>query len=514
MAVAHDASSESHSTGTSVSEASFTWTHTPAGTPRGVLVFTYTKAGGDDALSVTYGGVSLTAVSGGRATDTAGEPADCKAWFLGSGIPTGAQSVVVNRNNNTNPMLAHCVTVTAATDTGTGTPVLVQEDGTVAEQSVNDGSPGTNSVRYAGFYWGTSTALTAGANSTALQASGFSGSGANLARETTAGQGARSVGFSEATSDDRAGVHLAVKEAAGTTHNAAAAITATATVAPAARVTYAAVAALTATATVNPAARVSVAAVGALTATATVNPAAQVIRNAAASVTATATVAATATVTVNAAASITATATVAPAARVTYAAQAALAATATVNPAARVAVAAVGALTATATLTGAASIITLHNAAASVTATATVNPAAIVLRPHRILAIRTGAAILDPNETAVFGQGFSDLATDTAAQSKAGPIPEQRHDRANTTAPLTTQHAGALLRVVTATTPNGELTIMPNVGQELYDVVAINHAGAGLTDARRRVVRVRLSYSAGRANAAPRFEQRLTLSER
>ena len=214
MAVAHDASSESHTSGSSASEASFTWTHTPAGTPRGVLVFTYAKASGppDDALSVTYGGVSLTAVSGGRAADTAGEPADCKAWFLGSGIPTGAQSVVVNRTNSTTAMLAHCVTVTAATDTGTGTPVLVQEDGTVAQQSVDDGSPGTNSLRYAGLYWGTTTALAAGANSTALQASPFTGSGANLARETTAGQGARSVGFSEATTDDRAGVHLAVKE--------------------------------------------------------------------------------------------------------------------------------------------------------------------------------------------------------------------------------------------------------------------------------------------------------------
>ncbi len=133
---------------------------------------------------------------------------------------------------------------------------------------------------------------------------------------------------------------------------------------------------------------------------------------------------------------------------------------------------------------------------------------------HRIIAIRTGAALLDPNEAAVFGQGFSALATDTAAQSKAGPVPAQRHDRANTTAPQTTQHAGALLRVVTATTPTGELTVMPNVGQELYDVVIINHAGVGLTNARRRVVRVRLSYSAGRVNTAPRFEQRLTISDR
>ena len=215
MAVAHDASSESHTSGSSFNEAAFSWTHTPAGTPRGVLVFTYAKETGppNDALSVTYGGVSLTAVSGGRATDTAGEPADCKAWFLGSNIPTGAQSVVVNRTNNATAMLAHCVTVTADTDTATGTPVLVEEDGTYAEQSVDDGSPGTNSVRYAGGYSGNGGAdLGPGANSTSLQVSAFSGARIATVRETTAGQGSRSVGFSYAVTDDRAAVHLAVKE--------------------------------------------------------------------------------------------------------------------------------------------------------------------------------------------------------------------------------------------------------------------------------------------------------------
>jgi hypothetical protein len=42
------------------------------------------------------------------------------------------------------------VAVTADCDTTTGTPVLLQADGTAAEQSVTDASPGTNSVRYAG----------------------------------------------------------------------------------------------------------------------------------------------------------------------------------------------------------------------------------------------------------------------------------------------------------------------------------------------------------------------------
>lgn len=89
MAIAFDKTSESH-TGTtlSTSEASFSWVHPSImATPAGVLVYTFTNADADDATAVSYGGASLAAVSGGRAVDTTGEPGDCKAWFLGSGVP-------------------------------------------------------------------------------------------------------------------------------------------------------------------------------------------------------------------------------------------------------------------------------------------------------------------------------------------------------------------------------------------------------------------------------------------
>lgn len=217
MAVAWDSQSESH-TGTtgSVSEGSFSWTHTPSGTPAGILVFTFTNFSIDIISAVDYGGVAMTAVTGGYAIDTATEPGNCKAWYLGSSIPTGAQTITVTRTNNTTVAYAACHAVTASTNTEVYTPgiVLLQNNGTFAEQNVDDGSPGTNSLRFAGANSGNSSQFIAGANST-LNVASCIDYGVRVCvtvYETVAGQGSRPVGFSYGTSDDRAAVHLAVRE--------------------------------------------------------------------------------------------------------------------------------------------------------------------------------------------------------------------------------------------------------------------------------------------------------------
>lgn len=215
-AVAHDAASESH-TGTtgSTNQASFSWTHTPAGTPRGVLVFVYTRSATQTVTSVTYGGVAMTQVSGGAAVDTLTEPGRVDTFFLGAGIPTGARPVVVNRTNNAVVMYAVAITQTAAADTAVTGIVLLQGDQALAQQSVDDGSTGVNSVRYAGTYSGRFTPPAAGANSILLHSIDLGAYGASTVRETTAGQGARLVGFA-AVADDVAAVHLAVREFATT----------------------------------------------------------------------------------------------------------------------------------------------------------------------------------------------------------------------------------------------------------------------------------------------------------
>jgi len=154
----------------------------------------------------------MTRVAGGAAIDTAGEPGRVDTFFLGSSIPTGTQNVVVNRTNNTTIMYAVATTVTAATNTEPTGIILLQEDGTFTAQSVNDGSTGSNSLRLAGGYTGGSNVLAAATGSTIGQSIDFGVYCASSAYETTAGQGARNIGFNYGTTDDRAAVHLAVRE--------------------------------------------------------------------------------------------------------------------------------------------------------------------------------------------------------------------------------------------------------------------------------------------------------------
>lgn len=236
MTVSIDASSESHAGASgSTNEASFSWSHAGGGSPEGVLVFTFvtSSSGADDVTSVTYGGVSLTAVSGGRAVDT--NFGDCKAWFLGASVPTGSQTVTVNRNNNSNSIYAVAATVNAdasTTSVHTGGIVLVQGDATsLSEQSVTDGLTGgdPDSLRFAGAYVNlpnfntsppttiTFNTLQPGTNSTWLRGIDYGTTNIGFVRETTAGNGGRNVGFDAAgfSSFDRAAVHLAIKEGGG-----------------------------------------------------------------------------------------------------------------------------------------------------------------------------------------------------------------------------------------------------------------------------------------------------------
>ena len=241
MSIAIDATSESH-TGTtgSASEASFSWSHSggtsPA--PKGVLVFTFVNANADDATAVSYGGVNVpvakdSSLNNIRAVDTAVEPGDCKAWFLGSGVPTGTQTVVVTRNNNANVMYAVAITVTSSQDsdvyTGSGGIVLVQEDAALTEKAVTDGSSGTgNSMRFAAVNSGCNQFSTTPIKPDAVTLAPFDSKstwvhGINftssrvcgVVRETTAGTGSRSVGFLSPT-EDTAAVHLVVRDIVAT----------------------------------------------------------------------------------------------------------------------------------------------------------------------------------------------------------------------------------------------------------------------------------------------------------
>lgn len=216
--VGHETATESH-TGTtgSTSEASFDVSVPFTSSSKGLLVFTFTNANADDATSVKIdpagANTDVPAVSGGRAVDTAGEPGDAKAWFLGSGLPTTTTTVRINRTNNANVMYAVAITVTASGDTETTGVVLEQENQALTEENVTDGSPGTNSLRYMGVNWGAGNTASIGGNSTRLHFIDYTARVVDVVRETTAGQGSRPVGVdSGAGSDDVAAVYLAIRE--------------------------------------------------------------------------------------------------------------------------------------------------------------------------------------------------------------------------------------------------------------------------------------------------------------
>ena len=114
MAIAFDATSGANGAG------DLSWTHTPVGTPRGVVVFVNQAAGStvDQVIGVTYGGVAMTEVALSPFTHTAGdEDAVMHAFFLGASIPTGAQTVAVDVDATGTGKRAQAVTVTAADDT-------------------------------------------------------------------------------------------------------------------------------------------------------------------------------------------------------------------------------------------------------------------------------------------------------------------------------------------------------------------------------------------------------------
>ena len=88
-----DAATIRHRTSTTDPE---TWTHTPVGTPRAVVVVVNGyNLSTDEVTAVSYGGVALTEAVQSADAD-GGEPANSQIWFLGSGIPTGPQTVSVD----------------------------------------------------------------------------------------------------------------------------------------------------------------------------------------------------------------------------------------------------------------------------------------------------------------------------------------------------------------------------------------------------------------------------------
>lgn len=125
MTVAYDAHSNNQATFSN-------WTHTPSGTPKGVVVFVSAESA---ATGVTYGGEAMTELPSSPVSGSSGElnGQDVTGWVLKSGVPTGAQTVAVSGPGQ-GTFLGHAYTVTADDD------IEVADDASIISTSVSNAS--------------------------------------------------------------------------------------------------------------------------------------------------------------------------------------------------------------------------------------------------------------------------------------------------------------------------------------------------------------------------------------
>jgi len=218
MTVAFDAFTKvSTATGTSSGSEPLTGTHTPPGTPRGVKAYVAQTNGGsgDEVSAVTYGGVAMSRVA--SAADTAGELQRVYAYFLGTGIPTGAQTVTVTYSGASATRILYCITVTAAADTEVDASNVAEED--QADPDITVATTASTNCFVSGVIasgLSTHTNLSAGTGYTELDLTDVGSNATHVQRRTSNSTGGNvSVLWDTAAiSDDVAAIGVAIKESA------------------------------------------------------------------------------------------------------------------------------------------------------------------------------------------------------------------------------------------------------------------------------------------------------------
>jgi hypothetical protein len=127
---------------------------------------------------------------------------------------------------------------------------------------------------------------------------------------------------------------------------------------------------------------------------------------------------------------------------------------------------------------------------------------------HALLRGRYVASVAETNRAQVFGDGVFAERLDWPGVEAAYDRLAQVHDLNLTTVAQAEDRGDAVLRKAALTAEDGEIAAPVNCGQELYDVVEVTDAGAGLSAAKRRVLGIELRYATG---ASPAYEQRLGL---
>lgn len=180
-----------------------TLTFTPTGTPRGIIVrIVQTGASTDQVSGVTYGGVAMKRWAFYQNTGT--EPGAVYIYFLGVGIPAGAQSCIVT-STGTSPKILTCANVTAAADTSIDAVAGVAYTGTNPSLEIITTVLGI--LYYVQQSHADAPVTTPQASTTHEGGFGFGTQSAHFARKPRTITGYGTVGYTNATA---AGVHATI----------------------------------------------------------------------------------------------------------------------------------------------------------------------------------------------------------------------------------------------------------------------------------------------------------------
>lgn len=213
MAVALGTVAESVRTDTS---DPYNFNFTPAATARGIAVaVVHGVSSTDHVTGITYGGVAMGRVV--RATDTATELGAAELWFLGSGIPTGLQTISVNLASGTTDDL-HIVVMSVTANADTEIVDFDSLSNNVANPSVTLQYGGRTCLSIAALYGGGAdgTAFTPNANCTTIHDHDLGAFFSEVIRQTTPGSADFAIGGT-ASSDDVAYVAMAISEVVSVT---------------------------------------------------------------------------------------------------------------------------------------------------------------------------------------------------------------------------------------------------------------------------------------------------------